>query len=285
MTVSLLPTLTPADVTAVRALVSSATTTDGVSALDEAALLALTGTESGGHLLLGSDPLLGYAQLGDTAALVVHPDARRVGHGSELLAALLQAGSRPLSVWAHGDLPAARALARTYGMRRSRELWQLRRPLDETLPTATWPDGVTVRTYVPGADDATWLGLNAEAFAEHPEQGRMTQGDLDARLSSDWFDPAGFFVAERGGRAVGFHWTKVQEPGRVGEVYVIGVAPGAQGGGLGRALTLHGLHHLRSTGLQEVLLYVEADNAPAVAVYERLGFSRAAVDVAYTADS
>jgi mycothiol synthase len=256
-----------------------------VSALDEAALLRLTDVHSDGHLVLGSDRLLGYAQLGDTAALVVHPDARRVGHGSELLAELLGAGPRPLSVWAHGDLPAAKALARAFGLRRSRELWQLRRLLDETLPTVTWPSDVTVRSYVPGADDATWLALNAEAFADHPEQGRMTQADLDARLSSDWFDPAGFFLAERDGRAVGFHWTKVQERGRVGEVYVIGVAPGAQGGGLGRALTLHGLHHLRSTGLREVLLYVEADNTPAVAVYERLGFARAAVDVAYTADS
>jgi mycothiol synthase len=285
MTVARLDTLTQADVAAVQDLVASATAVDGVSALDEAALLRLTDVHSGGHLLLRSDRLLGYAQLGDTAALVVHPDARRVGHGSELLAELLGAGPRPLSVWAHGDLPAAKALARAFGLRRSRELWQLRRLLDETLPTVTWPSDVTVRSYVPGADDATWLALNAEAFADHPEQGRMTQADLDARLSSDWFDPAGFFLAERDGRAVGFHWTKVQERGRVGEVYVIGVAPGAQGGGLGRALTLHGLHHLRSTGLREVLLYVEADNTPAVAVYERLGFARAAVDVAYTADS
>ena len=285
MTVSRLNTLTQADVAAVQDLVASATAADGVSALDEAALLRLTDVHSGGHLVLRSDRLLGYAQLGDTAALVVHPDARRVGHGSELLAELLGAGPRPLSVWAHGDLPAAKALARAFGLRRSRELWQLRRLLDETLPTVTWPSDVTVRSYVPGADDATWLALNAEAFADHPEQGRMTQADLDARLSSDWFDPAGFFLAERDGRAVGFHWTKVQERGRLGEVYVIGVSPGAQGGGLGRALTLHGLHHLRSTGLREVLLYVEADNTPAVAVYERLGFARAAVDVAYTADS
>jgi mycothiol synthase len=285
MTVSLLDTLSSDDVTAVHNLVSSATATDGVTALDEAALLALTGTGPERHLLLGGEPLLGYAQLAVPAALVVHPDARGVGHGSELLAALLRAGPRPLSVWAHGDLPAAGALARAYGLRRSRELWQLRRPLDETLPAATWPTGVTVRTYVPGSDDATWLALNAEAFADHPEQGRTTQADLDARLSSDWFDPAGFFLAERNGSVVGFHWTKVQEPGRLGEVYVIGVAPGAQGGGVGRALTLHGLHHLCSIGLREVLLYVEADNAPAVAVYQRLGFTRASVDVAYTADS
>jgi len=82
---------------------------------------------------------------------------------------------------------------------------------------------------------------------------------------------------------VGFHWTKVhadQSPA-IGEVYVIGVDPQAQGGGLGRALTLHGLHHLRAAGLGSVQLYVEADNAVALKVYEALGFSVAGVDVQY----
>ena len=63
-----------------------------------------------------------------------------------------------------------------------------------------------------------------------------------------------------------------------GEVYVVGIAPDAQGGGLGRLLTLTGLHHLAGRGLGEVILYVEADNAPAVAVYERLGFTHAGAD-------
>ena len=61
-------------------------------------------------------------------------------------------------------------------------------------------------------------------------------------------------------------------------MYVVGVSPRAQGGGLGRLLTLTGLQHLAARGLDEVLLYVEADNAPAVAVYGRLGFTHAAAD-------
>ena len=108
----------------------------------------------------------------------------------------------------------------------------------------------------------------------------MTRADLDARIAEPWFDPAGFFLAWRGDELLGYHWTKVhREPaGDFGEVYVVGIAPTAQGGGLGRLLTLTGLHHLASRGLGEVLLYVESDNAAAVAVYQRLGFTHAASD-------
>ena len=67
----------------------------------------------------------------------------------------------------------------------------------------------------------------------------------------------------------------------MGEVYVVGVDPDAQGRGLGGALTLAGLHHLAARGLDEVILYVEADNAAAVATYRRLLFDVDALDVSY----
>jgi mycothiol synthase len=106
-------------------------------------------------------------------------------------------------------------------------------------------------------------------------------------MAEPWFDPEGFFVAEAradgagaaAGDLLGFHWTKVH-PGEPphGEVYVVGVSPRAQGLGLGRLLTLTGLHHLAARGLREVVLYVESDNAPAIAVYSRLGFTHADAD-------
>jgi mycothiol synthase len=120
--------------------------------------------------------------------------------------------------------------------------------------------------------------VNAQAFAHHPEQGRMTRADLDERVAEPWFDPDGFFVAEQSGNIVGYHWTKVHTDAQQGEVYVVGVAPEAQGSGLGKRLTLTGLHHLAALGLGEVILYVEADNAPAIAVYERLGFTHPVED-------
>ena len=106
------------------------------------------------------------------------------------------------------------------------------------------------------------------------------------REAEAWFDPGGFFLAWRDGRLLGSHWTKVHPAGEagdqpIGEVYVLGIDPDAQGMRLGRALTDLGLAHLRARGLSHVLLYVEEDNTAAVSLYERSGFTRYAVDVSW----
>src|SRR5690606_7904107 len=126
--------------------------------------------------------LVGYAQLEDTdpveppaAELVVHPSHRGQGHGRALGSALLAASGKRLRLWAHGGHPAARHLAQVLGLTLFRELRQMRRPLAGlgTLEPKL-PEGIGVRTFVPGQDDTAWLALNATAFAHHPEQGSLT---------------------------------------------------------------------------------------------------------------
>jgi mycothiol synthase len=299
--------LSPADVDAVRHLVDRVTESDGVGPLSEHVLLHLPGGGDDGvfHVLVRSGGrLVGYAHLdvtdrvaGSSAELAVDPDARKQGHGRALAGALLdRTPDGRLRLWAHGDAPAAAALAAARGFARTRVLLQMRRPLDAPLPAVALPAGVVVRTFEVGRDEQAWLEVNRRAFADHPEQGRWGRKELDLRLAEPWFDPAGFFLAERagpGGRPVlvGFHWTKVHGGRRrgdgehghppVGEVYVVGVDPAEQGRGLGPALTLLGLHSLRDHGLREVLLYVDQSNVAAVKTYERLGFTTAAVDVCY----
>ncbi|MEU9243879.1 mycothiol synthase [Streptomyces sp. NPDC048385] len=288
--------LTPDQAGAVRELLAEAARTDGQQPVSEQGRLQLDGgaREGVSHLLLSAGgELVGYAQLEDTdpveapaAELVVHPDHRGHGHGRALGSALLAASGKRLRVWAHGGHSAARHLAQVLGLTLFRELRQMRRPLtDLDLPDPKLPDGVTVRAFVPGQDDAAWLALNAAAFAHHPEQGSLTQRDLDDRKAQPWFDPAGFFLAERAGELLGFHWTKVHDAERLGEVYVLGVSPAAQGGGLGKSLTTIGLRHLADHGLPTAMLYVDADNTAAVAVYERLGFTTHETDLMYRTET
>lgn len=287
------------DVHEVLALVDEAARKDGQAAVSEQGRLRLRGGRQGvRHLLVREGGrLAGYAQLDGTdpveapvAELVVGPASRGRGYGRKLTRALLDTSGQRLRIWAHGGHPAARHLAQSVGLKLFRELRQLRRPLapegTSDLPEPTVPEGVTIRTFEPGADDAAWLGLNAAAFADHPEQGSLTQRDLDERKGEPWFDPAGFFLAEREGELVGFHWTKVHAQEGLGEVYVLGVGPDQQGSGLGRALTAVGLRHLeRDRRLPTAMLYVDADNGPAVAVYERLGFRTYETDLMYRTEN
>jgi mycothiol synthase len=303
----------PSSVTDVLSLASAAHAADGVAPLSEDALLHVrhgsTSQEGSAGtrdflLRLPDGTLAGYAQLALAEAeaetgedspgedwsgeLVIHPAHRNHGLGWGLAQALINsADGRAIRIWAHGDLPAAAALAKSAGFERIRSLWQMRMSLaGATLPEPVLPAGVAVRTFRPGQDEEAWLEVNGRAFAHHPEQGSWTKEDIDLREAEPWFDPDGFFLAERDGALAGFHWTKVHADGGeggtpIGEVYVVGVDPGGQGGGLGKALTLAGLAHLQRAGLAAVLLYVDESNTAAVRMYAGLGFTRWSTDVMY----
>jgi mycothiol synthase len=302
---------------AVLDVVQHAAEEDGVSPLSEHVMLHLRygGDPRARNVLLWRDGLLvGYGHLdptdpveGPAGEMVIHPAARRQGLGLLLGQALVnEAGSAGLRLWAHGDLPAAARLASAAGFSRSRALWQMRRSLQARIGKPQLADGVTVRTFVVGHDEDEWVGLNQRAFARHPEQGAWTRPDLDMREQEPWFDPNGFFLAERDGRLIGFHWTKIhggnEEPGQptarpaeaarltatkhgheaIGEVYVVGVDPAERGTGLGRALTLIGLRYLRGRGLSQVMLYVDETNTAAIGLYESLGFTHWDTDVMFS---
>jgi len=273
------------------------------------------------HLLSRGDDsrLVGYAHVdvtdlveGPSAEAVVLPSARRCGVGRSLVEEVMhiaadEAPGRPVRLWSHGESAAASGLARSMGFVRGRVLWQMRRSLLTPLPDAPLPADVHLRTFLPGMDDQGWLTVNSTAFAELPDQGRWTLDDLRRRMAESWFDPSGFLVAiDAGGDIVGFHWTKVHGGDHadgeddharlhaegvdhshghgheaLGEVYVIGVDPAHQGSGLGRALLIAGLRHLAARGLPQAMLYVDAANTPAIALYSTLGFTHWDTDVLY----
>ncbi|NTW39299.1 MAG: mycothiol synthase [Cellulomonadaceae bacterium] len=292
---------------AVRDLAAAARDVDGIEPLGEQTLLDLTRGEHALHVLAdeSSGALVGYAQVtvpepGPTEGgpafasgeLVVRPDVRRRGVGRRLLATLLTAVPGPgpagtgqgprLAVWAHGDLPGAQALARSAHLDVVRELWRMSLPLaGRTVEVVRMPAAVGVRPFVVGTDEAALLDVNAQAFAWHPEQGHLDLADLEAREREPWFSAADVLLAERDGEVLGFAWLKVEPGSGDGELYVLGVAPQAQGLGLGRALTSLAIEHLATRGLDRVVLFTEADNTAAVRTYTSAGFVRDRTDVQY----
>lgn len=286
---------------AVLALADAAAAHDGAQPLSEQFRLSVRAREHDGvdHLLALADDgsVIGYAQSRsgesgepndggdggdgrDAAAsgeLVVAPSARRAGVGTALLGVLPDG----IRLWSHAVGPAADAatgFATALGLVPVRSLHVMGRSLTsgDAWPPAEIDPRYAVRTFERGRDEDAWLALNAAAFAHHPEQGSLRRADLDQRMAERWFNPAGLIlvvVAADPDTLVASHWTKVEPPtGDVGEVYVVAVSPDHQGEGLGRAVTVLGLDHLRSLGLARVVLYVDEDNVAAVHTYSRLGF-------------
>ncbi|MET1064766.1 MAG: mycothiol synthase [Arthrobacter sp.] len=293
----------------IRALAAAAEESDGNPPLSEQTLVTLRAADAGGGntvLTLAlycpdedSDPataqdLAGVAVVVDepdgtgVLEIAVHPSYRNQGVANRLVGELRKTrGFAGLKAWSHGNHEAAADLAARYGYGPVRELWKMRlTSAAADLPEAPLPAGVTLRAFAPGRDEDGWLAANRAAFAHHAEQGNMTRPDLHARMAEPWFDPAGFLLAvDASDRILGFHWTKVHprhgDHPAIGEVYAVGVTPDAQGTGLGKALTVAGIRHLQNQGLHAVMLYVDADNVPAVSLYRRLGFTRWDVDVMY----
>lgn len=274
----------PDEAAALAALIDAAAAADGVAPISGHVRDAV---RSGAAQVLidpgasPDDPAgVAVALAQDPAEVTVAPDRRRQGRGRSLVRAAVE---RQGAVWAYGDLPAAQALASALNLRPTRVLLQMRRPLPIEPLGYQPPAGVRIRTFQPGRDEDAFLRVNARAFASHPEQGRLDRSGLGEEMAQDWFDPNGFFLAvtDPGDELLAFHWTKVhpaepagQNPtGALGEIYVLGVDPAAGIRGLGSVLAERGLQYLAQRGLDTALLYVESDNAPAVRLYERLGFT------------
>lgn len=285
--------LTPDQRSSVDDLTAAVTEHDQVSPLNEAATFALEGHGHVVHWLAWDQGrLVGYAQAdrdSHAVQLMVHPERRRQGIGGELAQAV-RSVEKQANWWAFDNGEGAQALAEHIGANLDRELLIMERDLS-THPAVVEPapEGVEISTYKP-SDAMAVVEVNAEAFAEHPEQGEMSLEDFERRSAEPWFDPAGLLVArdDDTGAMLGFHWTKIDnsdpthpdEP--VGEVYVIGVSPSASGRGVGRALLSAGLAHLASRGVTRVRLYVEASSERVVRMYESASFVTVSKDASYS---
>jgi mycothiol synthase len=312
------------DVTAVRGLLDAATAADAHAALDEHAWLDLVqgGREGIAGLVAwedGHDHPVGYAQVTRGAGswaleFVVDPHHRVPGNtiGLDLVReatrVIASEGGGHVHMWVNQPRPDHDRIAAAVGLAPGRVLYQMRRPLpvEDRLrhgrpagatdtpapagnPAGAPPSPFVTRPFRVGVDEDAWLEVNNRAFHWHPEQGGWDRGTLEQREDQPWFDPEGFLLHEDAdGHLDGFCWTKIHKDTDppLGEIYVIASDPARRDRtpGLGRHLTVAGLDYLYGRGLSVGMLYVDADNAPAVKLYIDLGFVINHLDQAYVGD-
>ena len=294
--------LTPALQEQVLSLINDAQDFDSTPAIAEHVLLHLRhgGDKADSHLVIQKDnQVIGYAHLdktdqvaGPSVELVIHPEHRGSGIGSDLLKSAIEACGNKIRLWSHGDLPQARSLAEACKFIKVRTVIQMSKDLVEVSPINC---DYQIRSFLPDLDNKAWLTLNNLAFANHPEQGNWSEADLSIRLNEDWFDEKGFFVAQDKDQLIGFCWTKIHgrhshshssdedhhDHAPIGEIYVTAVSKEYAGKSVGKALTITGLNYLKYQGLNSAMLYVDEDNQTAFNLYKSLGFVESGKDVMY----
>jgi len=294
--------LTPALQEQVLSLIKAAQNFDNTPPIAEHVLLHLRhgGDKADSHLVVQKDnQVIGYAHLdktdqvaGPSVELVINPEHRGSGIGSELLKSAIEVCGNKIRLWSHGDLPQARALAEANNFIKVRTVIQMSKELSEVSPINC---EYQIRSFLPELDNNAWLTLNNLAFTNHPEQGNWSEADLSIRLNEDWFDEKGFFVAQDKDKLIGFCWTKIHgghshshlagedhhDHAPIGEIYVTAVSNKYAGKGIGKALTITGLNYLKYQGLNSAMLYVDEDNQVAFNLYKSLGFIESGKDVLY----
>ncbi len=189
-------------------------------------------------------------------------------------------GARRLQVWLRHATEDDFDCVHRAGFVLDRRLGVLTRSLT-TLP-ASRPTDVEISSFTDADTDAV-VDVLASAYAG-TDDGGWTRERFDDKRSYDWFDPDDLLLARRpDGGVGGLHWTKRRGDG-VGEVYNLAVHPDAQGEGLGVALLVAGLEHLRGVGCDEVILWVDMANEAATRLYTSVGFEVAWEDVALGRD-
>ncbi|OKJ96863.1 acetyltransferase [Streptomyces sp. CB03234] len=236
-----------------------------------------------GAVELGTLPGTGRRAAGVIRSLHIDEPDRRRGRGT--VAAL--AAEEVLRGWGCDQVSVSIPAGATVALRMATALGYTERSRnmakDLTGPPPELPAHVEIRPMTE-AEYGQWEARSAERFArswaEHgvPEEEARARAEASRReylpdgLATEG---AAFRVAERDGVPVGHLWTGRLEPAP-GEdaafVYDIEVADDQRGKGYGRALMLLAERIALEAGERRIGLHVFAGNAPAIRLYESLGY-------------
>jgi ribosomal protein S18 acetylase RimI-like enzyme len=197
---------------------------------------------------------------------LVHPSARRLGHGEALVAwCREQAHGEPLLVVSETMSLEAEELFARSGLRRVFAETVMRHSLGH-IPKVALPRGLSTKPF----DDETAPSFYAAYRGAFEAQPGFCENSMDAWLAlvreDHTFLPAESRVAvDEAGHAVGLVILDIEW------IDMVGVVPSWRGKGLGAHLVVRSLRAFKHAGCQQAWLCVNVDNRSR-SLYERLGF-------------
>jgi mycothiol synthase len=238
--------------------------------------------------------------------VTVHPAAEGMGLEQDLAARLIEIareyeaepGTAPRATvrvksYTPDRMNHTRALLAGLGMREVRQFWVMERDLTEPIDEPAPIEGVTIRPYSRPEDNVGARTAFEDSFSDHWDHHPTTQEEWDHRAGSEGMRPDLSLLAEIDG-----------EPGTFGAFCIISVSDkdnrrrGVREGwidllgttrawrrvGLGKAILLHGLHCLKSAGMDTALLGVDSESLTgANRLYESAGFRIRSREFSYEA--
>jgi mycothiol synthase len=166
---------------------------------------------------------------------------------------------------------AVHQILESRGYREVRHFWQMRIDLPQTFAPPASPEGIRVRTFLPGQDDRAVHRTIEDSFAEHWGWVPRSFEEWAARaLDPDLFDPELWFLAEDDGELAGAALGAVVN--REGWVATLGVRKAWRRRGIGECLLRTSFAAFHQRDLRTVTLEVDSENETgASALYERVG--------------
>jgi mycothiol synthase len=164
----------------------------------------------------------------------------------------------------------ARELLESLGYAPVRGVYTMEIDLPEPPPKPEWPEGVTVRTFVPGQDEQVTFETVEDSFRDLWGRPRNTFERFLTETRSDSFDPKLWFLAEDNGEIVGTSLCKVVAG--QGVIETVGVRRPWRGRGLGLAMLRHAFASFYQRGVHNAWLSVDAESLTgAPRLYHRAG--------------
>lgn len=148
------------------------------------------------------------------------------------------------------------------------------RPLSGPLTGPPLPDGFDLRASRGAADSRLRAAASHAAFGSSMDFEPYCQRSLRFMQSPVYVPEHEWFITAPDGQVAAFCCIWTDGLNRAGYFEPVGVHPGFQRRGLGKALLHGGLRRLREEGMTSASVCADNDNPAAIRLYESAGFQK-----------